>query len=324
VPHRIELRKEGYRTVRKTVTPTGRRTIVVREKMLSEFAARLAEAPRRYSNSAGIELQLFEPQGVFEMGAPRHQEGQRANEFQRRVKLRKRFYASRHEITNRQFRTYRGGQGGPDTVPHTGVRWRDAAAFCNWLSEREKLTPFYRIEPDRPVVANPTTDGYRLLTEAEWEWLARRAGKPRQTVFTWGGESVVPKGAGNIADETANGLTRYYVPNYTDGHARAAPVGSYPAEASGLFDLTGNVSEWVHDYYLLLPPAAGKLFVDPVGPAFGDAHVVKGSSWRSGTRSTLRAAFRDGLVEGRDDVGFRIGRYLYGAETSEARGPGGR
>jgi formylglycine-generating enzyme required for sulfatase activity len=50
--------------------------------------------------------------------------------------------------------------------------------------------------------------------------------------------------------------------------------------------------------------------VDPLGPKFGGAHVVKGSSWQSGTRSTLRPAYRDGLMDRRDDVGFRIGRYL--------------
>ena len=104
------------------------------------------------------------------------------------------------------------------------------------------------------------------------------------------------------------------MPNYSDGYAEVAPVGSFPAEASGLYDLTGNVSEFVHDYYSLQPPGPGETFVDPLGPRIGDTHVVKGSSWRSGTRTLLRAAYRDGLSNMRDDVGFRIGRYLYGAE----------
>ena len=88
-------------------------------------------------------------------------------------------------------------------------------------------------------------------------------------------------------------------------------MGQFPAESSGLFDLTGNVSEWVHDFYTLIPPDIKKVYFDPLGPEFGVVHVVKGSSWRSGTRTQLRASFRDGLNNKRNDVGFRIGRYLY-------------
>lgn len=314
VAHRIELKKPGYRTVTRTVTPRRGSAVVIRATLQTELQARLAEAPKRYTNSAGIEMLLFEPTGAFTIGAPRSQPGQRANEFERRIVLNKRFYASLHEVTNAQYRRFDGARRGGDTLPVTGIAWRDAAAFCNWLSVQEKLTPFYRIAASQPVRSDPQADGYRLLSEAEWEWLARSAGRPQQTVFTWGDETLIPKGAGNIADESANGLTRYYVPNYNDGHARLAPVGSYPAEASGLHDLTGNASEWVHDYYGLTPPRAGETFADPLGPPVGEGHVVKGSSWQSGTRTTLRAAFRDGLEGTRDDVGFRIGRYLYGAE----------
>ena len=175
---------------------------------------------------------------------------------------------------------------------------------------------FYKINNARVIAVNDHADGYRLLTEAEWEWLARKSGKKKQTVFPWGNESVVPVMAGNIADESANGLASFYVPNYNDGYAKVAPVGSFPAEVSGLFDLTGNVSEWVHDFYSLAPPIEKTVQVDPLGPSFGDAHVIKGSSWRSGTRTLLRAAYRDGLMDRRDDVGFRIGRYLYGAKVA--------
>ena len=87
-------------------------------------------------------------------------------------------------------------------------------------------------------------------------------------------------------------------------------MGSFPAESSGLHDITGNVSEWVHDHYAIMPGGAGT-GVDPLGPAAGQSHVIKGSSWRSGSLTPLRAAYRDGLHGGRDDVGFRIARYLY-------------
>ena len=318
VPHKIELRKKGYRTVRKTVTPSGQRSLVIREELIGETAARLAESPRSYTNSVGIKLNLFEP-GALVMGAPRSQKGQRANEFERRVSLTKAFYASRHEVTNGQFAQFRGGRRGGTSRPVTGVSWVDAAEFANWLSVREKLTPFYRISNGRLADVSPTSDGYRLLSEAEWEWLARKAGRPAQTVFTWGDTATVPRKAGNIADESANGLTRFYVPKYNDGYARTAPVGSFPAEMSGLFDLTGNVSEWVHDFYSLQPPDRGQVEINPLGPGFGDSHVIKGSSWKSGTRTQLRAAYREGGSQGSDEIGFRIGRYLHGAQSNLAR-----
>tara|TARA_R110002110_G_scaffold376568_2_gene586726 strand:- start:235063 stop:237096 length:2034 start_codon:yes stop_codon:yes gene_type:complete len=312
VPTRIELRKPGYRSVTRNILPSATRPLVIVETLIPEAVARLAEAPRVYTNSVGIELVLFEPNDEYVMGAPRHELGQRANEFERRVRLTRPFYAAKHEVTNGQMAAFRGGQGQAPNQPVSDVRWQDAAAFTNWLSAKEGLVPFYRVTGGQVRGIDPQADGYRLLSEAEWEWLARKAGRPARTVFTWGDGATIPRGAGNIADETANGVARNFVPNYNDGHARIAPVGSFAAETSGLFDLTGNVSEWVHDWYSLEPPAKGSVVVDPLGPSFGDSHVVKGSSWRSGTRSTLRAAYRDGLSTGRDDVGFRVGRYLHG------------
>ena len=310
-PHTIRLHRPGYRTIKKNIVPMSRRITVIREKLQTERAARLSEASRTYVNSVGVDLILFKP-GTFVMGAPRHEKGQRANEFQRKINLTKPFYAGKHEVTNSQYRMFKAnhkGNGG-DRLPVTSVSWRDAVEFCNWLSMRENLVPFYAVQNGRLNSVKPQTNGYRLLTEAEWEWLARSASRPTQTMFSWGDKSVVPPMAGNIADEQARGMVRFYVPNYTDGFAEMAPVGSFSAEVSGVFDLTGNASEWVHDFYSLQPPAANLIEVDPLGPAYGGAHVVKGSSWRSGTRSTLRAAYRDGLMDRRDDVGFRIGRYL--------------
>jgi formylglycine-generating enzyme required for sulfatase activity len=313
IPHKIELRKKGYRTIRKTVTPSNKRPLVIREELIGETAARLAESPRNYTNSVGMRLRLFQP-SAYTMGAPRGQKGQRANEFQRKVQLRRAFYAALHEVTNSQYVKFRKGTGGSSSAPVTGVTWTDAANFANWLSQRENLTPFYQISGGRLVGVSATSDGYRLLTESEWEWLARVAGRKQQTIFTWGNSSTVPAKSGNIADENANGLVRYYVPRYNDGFARAAPVGSFPAESSGLFDLTGNVSEWVHDFYTLDPPDKRLVEIDPLGSSVGDTHVFKGSSWKSGTRTELRASYREGREKSRDDIGFRIGRYLYAAQ----------
>ena len=311
-PHHLLVTKPGYRAVQKKVVPTGAHKTVLSIVLETELAARLREAPKTYTNKAGIELTLFEP-GSIVMGAPRHEPGQRANEIVREAYLRKPFYAARREVTAEQFARFKGG-GTASNLPATAMTWLEAAAFCNWLSLQEGLPLFYSIKDGALKGVNRTAEGYRLLTEAEWEWLARRAGKSAQTSFTWGDETVIPAGAGNIADESANGLTRYYVPNYNDGRKTLAPVGSYPPEPSGLFDQTGNVSEWVHDFYSLLPPESGSVPVDPLGPDSGTVHVVKGSNWRSGTRTTLRAAYREGLTGARDDVGIRIGRYLYGQD----------
>ncbi len=314
-PQTLSLRRAGHRTIERRVKPSSTHTTVIDETLVTEFAARLAEAPKQYTNSAGVQLVLFHPTR-FTMGAPRHQKGQRANEFERQVVLTKPFYAGKYEITNAEFQKFKPDHNGAANLPVTSVHWIDAGMFCNWLSQQEGLSPFYRIKNGALLGINGTADGYRLLTEAEWEWLARRAGRKASTIFPWGDESILPRQTGNVADESAQGSTRFYVPNYVDGHAGLAPVGSFPAESSGLHDLTGNVSEWVHDYYTIVADPTSGTPTDPLGPAFGRSHVIKGSSWRSGSLTPLRAAYRDGLREGRDDVGFRIARYLYAPEET--------
>ncbi len=309
--HRIELRRNGYRTYKKTVTPNSQSTQRINAVLRTELQARLAESPRQYSNSLGIALKLFKPNDTFVMGAPRYEKGQRANEFLRTVKLTKPFYVGKYEVTVGQFSTFKQSRGAKKN-PVTSLSWIEAAEFCNWLSLREKLTPFYQISGGRLRGVNVTADGYRLPSEAEWEWLARKAAKPKQSKFTWGDDTTIAKNSGNIADESAKGKTAHYVPNYSDGHAGIAPVGSYPAEKTGLYDLTGNVSEWVHDVYSLIPPVGQQTETDPLGARTGDTHTVKGSNWRSGTITELRASFREGAKAGRDDIGFRIARYVYG------------
>jgi formylglycine-generating enzyme required for sulfatase activity len=104
---------------------------------------------------------------------------------------------------------------------------------------------------------------------------------------------------------------QFFVPRYTDGHVGSAPVGSFKKEKSGLFDLFGNVSEWVNDAYILMLPERGNVEMNPLKKTVGLYHVIKGPSFRSGTRTALRASYRDGLEGKRPDVGVRVGRYLY-------------
>jgi formylglycine-generating enzyme required for sulfatase activity len=126
---------------------------------------------------------------------------------------------------------------------------------------------------------------------------------------------IIPPNTANIADEAAKGQMTFYVPNYNDGYVSVAPVGSFKKEFSGLFDMAGNVSEWVHDVYSVMPPMANTTVENPLGKQRGQSHVIKGANFRSGSITMLRPAFREGLTTGRDDVGFRIGRYLYGGKN---------
>ena len=316
VTHRIIFKKPGYRSVSRTVKPTGKSVQKISATLLTEYQARLQEAPRELTSQAGIKLKLFVMRNHLTMGAPRSEKGQRANEFLRNISLTKPFYASIFEITNSQFTKFNPKKGqGDANIPITSISWQEAVAYCNWLSKKEKLQLFYEITNGRVNDFNANADGYRLLSEAEWEWLARKSGKTKQTIFSWGNETIIPSNTANIADETAKGQVTFYVPNYNDGYVNVAPVGSFNRELSGLYDMSGNVSEWVHDVYLVMPPMTNTTARNPMGEQQGQSHVIKGANFRSGSITMLRPAFREGLTAGRDDVGFRIGRYLYGGKN---------
>lgn len=311
LPHAISVTKPGFRSVVKTITPKGDTPQKISVALMTEEAARLRQAPGEISLKNGIKLKLYLVQESLIMGAPRSETGQRANEFQKNIRLTKPFYASLFEITNDQFGKFDPKKAaGPGNTPVTSISWQEAAAFCNWLSVQDQLSPFYKMANGIVMGFNGNGEGFRLLSEGEWEWLARKAGKKKQTLFVWGDARVIPPKTANVADESARGQVTFFVPNYSDGYAGVAPVGSFDAEPSGLHDMAGNVSEWVHDIYSIVPPSSDAVAHDPLGEAQGHSHVVKGANWRSGTITTLRPAFREGLTEGGDDVGFRIGRYL--------------
>jgi len=316
LPHHLVIHQKGYRAFQQIVVPSSKSAQQIKVALLTEIEAVLAESPALMRNSAGIELKLFKPDGLFVMGAPRHEKGQRANEFLRTVKLTRPFYVATHEVSRGQFSRFKSVAGAKNE-PLTSISWIEAAAYCNWLSKQEGMIPFYEIRAGRLIGSNIMSGGYRLPSEAEWEWLARKAGKSKQTRFTWGDETTIAPKAGNIADESAKGSTAHYVPNYSDGFASVAPTGSFPAESMGLYDLTGNASEWVHDVYALLPNTGVETEIDPLGERSGDTHTVKGSNWRSGSITELRASYREGKKAGRDDIGFRVARYVDGGINGE-------
>jgi formylglycine-generating enzyme required for sulfatase activity len=187
------------------------------------------------------------------------------------------------------------------------VGWEDAARYCNWLSEKEGLPPFYRVQGSSIIGFDPDSHGYRLPTEAEWAWAARVKGD-ELLKYPWGGNYPPPDVVENYADTTSAYITGRIVSNYNDGNAVAAPTGSFRANHQGLYDMGGNVAEWVHDVYGL-PDDSGVPQADPLGAQIGNNYVIRGASWAHGTVTELRLSFRDYGQRGRDDVGFRIARF---------------
>lgn len=319
IPHQIEVRAPGYRTIKQTVTPKASATAAVHAVMVPEAEARLADAPPVYKTKAGGEMVLFKPSDQIRMGAARGEPGQRANEFIKTVSINRPFYAGRHEVTNAAYTQFDKAHGGQAQLPATGVSWVEAAQYANWLSRKENLQPVYQFSGNRLTAVNSSADGYRLLTEAEWEWLARKAGRAQQSRFVWGDSQTIPKNAANIADVSAKGSVTVYVPRYDDGYAGVAPVMSMQREQSGLFDMGGNVSEWTHDAYTLIPPTATTAQPHQLDTNLTASRVIKGANWRSGSLTELRASYRGGKTEGSETLGFRLGRFVYGGQDHVTR-----
>jgi formylglycine-generating enzyme required for sulfatase activity len=317
LPQKLELRKPGYAPYTLTVTPRPGFAQEIEATLQTVEQARVASIPRIINSSAGHEMRLL-GQGRFSMGSSRREQGRRSNESLRQVEISRRYYLATREVTNAQFREFRGQHSSGsykdldlnrDDYPVSGVTWEDAAEYCNWLSRRDGLPEAYSSSGGSWQLATPVNQGYRLPTEAEWAWAARYQGGVGELRFPWG-ESMPPEsGSGNFADITAKKVLSLYLEDYNDGYAVAAPVAKFNANTLGLHDLGGNVAEWVHDYYQTYPGAAQKMFTDPVGPNSGEMHVIRGSSWRQGSLSELRFAYRDFDKLARPDLGFRIARY---------------
>jgi formylglycine-generating enzyme required for sulfatase activity len=275
----------------------------------------LANLKPEFKTQGGQLMKLFTP-GNFTMGASRREAGRRANEVLHPVSLTRLFYLGAHEVTNSEFRQFRkehnsgrveGNSLNRDKQPVVLITWLDAALYCNWLSKREKLPAFYQVEGGNVVGFNTRSTGYRLPTEAEWAWAARVQGELLLR-YPWG-ETFPPTDVrGNYADSSSAFITGRTISGYKDGHVVSAPVGSFPANQRGLFDMGGNVAEWVHDVYAI-PDSSGALQVDPLGKQQANNHVIKGASWLHATVTELRLSFRDYGKAGRDDVGFRLARY---------------
>jgi formylglycine-generating enzyme required for sulfatase activity len=314
--HELVIRKAGFVDYKASVTPRPGVQQVVETTLLTAEQSRLAATPVNISTKVGQQLKLM-PIGRFTMGSPRREPGRRANEAQRDVEIKRAFYLGVAEVTNGQFRKFkaehRSGIVGNHTLdldnqPVVGVTWQEAALYCNWLSEQDGLTPAYEKKGDGLAARTPLTNGYRLPTDAEWEWAARREGASGLRRYPWGDALPVAPRSGNYADATARLISQDVIPEYDDGFAASAPAAKFPPNPLGLHDMGGNVAEWVHDYYTVTVDSSA-VAVDPTGPAEGKQHVIRGSSWKNSSVTDMRLSARDFGDNARNDLGFRIARY---------------
>ncbi|MDY0070106.1 MAG: PEGA domain-containing protein [Porticoccaceae bacterium] len=316
-PHRIEARLAGHVSESRTLTPKPGAEQKVHFDLRPEAAREPPGPAAQITSGAGQRLRLFRPEATFTLGSSRREQGRRANEVQRLVSLTKPFYLAETPVTNAEYKkfqvTHSSSHFNRNTLdlpdqPVVRVSWQDAARYCNWLSERDGLAPFYSDKGGRIVGVNADASGYRLPTEAEWEWAARHDGGTMKR-FPWGDAFPPPANAGNYADQSAANVLGRVLAGYRDGQVVSAPVRQFPPNPRGLYGLGHNVAEWVHDYYGIEPTLGTQPLVDPQGPAKGEFRVIRGASWRHGSITELRLSFRDYGSDGRDDLGFRIARY---------------
>jgi formylglycine-generating enzyme required for sulfatase activity len=323
--HDFEIRSSGFQTWASRITPTPGIPQRIDVSLLTEAQARLANLPESLDTSMEQRLVLVKP-GNLTLGATNGSQGRRANEIIRQVELTRPFYIGTTEVTNRQFARFNGrhssateqypGLDGPEQ-PVVNISWNEAAAYCNWLSDREGLPRAYIMVDGDLRLAEPVNSGYRLPTEAEWAWVARfSGGLGNERRFSWGAAMPPFDNAGNYADASAIDYFPNALLGYRDGAALTAKVASYESNPLGVFDLGGNVAEWTNDYYS--SAATEAILMDPLGPATGPGRVIRGSSWRESTLSDLRLVARDFGTGGQVDIGFRLARYAPQLEVTES------
>jgi len=206
------------------------------------------------------------------------------------------FYMGTHEVTQKEYCDIMGTNPSTftgDTLPVTNISWYDAVEFCNTLSETDGLDPAYIITinaPEWTVTLVDGADGYRLPTEAEWEY-ACRAG----TVSLY---------------STGNAITTDQA-NFDFPFPKA--VGSYASNPWGLYDMHGNVWEWCWDWYDAAYYTKSHPPGNPAGPLIGEHRVRRGGSWSNIGSEQLRSSFREKATpdDSLDNLGFRVLRSKY-------------
>ncbi len=203
------------------------------------------------------------------------------------------------------------------------ISWYDAIEYCNWLSEEAGLEAVYSIDKSQKdsknrsdldnkkwaIIANWSANGYRLPTEAEWEFAARSRGKDEK----WAGTSTEGELSAycNFADK--NSKYKWKIESQNDGYEFTAPVGTFKANDLGLHDMSGNVWEFCWDWYAQYPTSEQ---TNPRGNEVGDSRVLRGGGWNSAPtllRCTNRQSFTPN--KGYNVFGFRLVRSAWIDET---------
>jgi len=274
------------------------------------------------SQSTGLKTVIIEA-GTFQMGSPVEEAGRKAEEILHDVQISQTFLLGTYEVTNDQFEEVmefvpshftRQGDGAKkvrrlDTsdFPVEQVSWFDAISFCNRLSARDGYHPYYSmtdVEHDGKSITHATIvidggNGYRLPTEAEWEYACRASSRQR---FHFGIKADSRKANLRARTVVIYGST---INNSLD---RTAKTGSYKPNAWGLRDMHGNIAEWCWDWYGE-DYYAQSFRQDPQGPDHGRHRVVRGGSWllnESGCRSASR--FYLTADQRKYFAGFRVAR----------------
>lgn len=305
--HTLAFKRPGYRTVEREVLPQANKSSSVNVTLYTEFDARRRDGIPTVASQLGINLLPFEPV-KFTMGSEKNEKGRVRNEHQITVDFSRKILVSSHEITEQQFRQFDASKNNAN-FPVTNISWLDAVKFCNWLSAKDGLIPFYQISNGRFAGYNQQSKGYRLLFEAEWEWLARLSKRVVPTKYPWGSMERIPDNVGNFGDSALKGSQIFYLKTYKDAFTGKAPVGSFELERAGVFDLSGNVSEWVNDFYSNALPDTSQVYRDYTGPATGESHVAKGGNYQTGKQKQLRGAYKIHGEQASETIGFRIARY---------------
>ena len=207
-------------------------------------------------------------------------------------------YVSDHEVTAKEWKTYMNAvpasTGHGDDYPVYDVAWYNAVAYCNALSEAKNLTPYYTINGDN-VTCNSNADGYRLPTEAEWEYLAR-------------GGNLTNSGQTHYSGSDNLGEVGWYSGNNTGGHPQV--VKTKNPNALGIYDMSGNVWEMCWDWYAdNISSSTGA-----TGAESGTHRVNRGGSCENNnTGNDWCAVYKRGDVQmgvAGSKTGFRVVRSL--------------